>query len=369
MTGQQVSPYVGAAAVVTADDVAAYYEGATFYSPADGNASKASLIDWVASLIDDTGPVVLHRPAALPADALSAAICVIGSGSALADLPPSGDEFSGAVRELEQHVGGRMGAVYPLAAATVSAMAPLAAAADLGVPLLDCDGMGRTFALVHHTAMHLGGISTGPLVMRGATGESVLIEAPDPARADALARPSVEVLGGWAAFAGYPGPIGALTRAALPGTVSRLINVGRLLMEPGEADVVVGRLSAITGTRRIGRGRIVELEHLSRPTDFTVPAHPSSVIIDESGGAILRLELRSEVVAVFSDGALTAAAPDLVCLFDVDRGRLSPLDSLQPGDLVDVLVTPADGVWYSPEALAMVGPASHGIPLDHPRKR
>ncbi len=34
----------------------------------------------------------------------------------------------------------------------------------------------------------------------------------------------------------------------------------------------------------------------------------------------LRLELRSEVVAVFSDGSLTAAAPDLITLLDVERG-------------------------------------------------
>ena len=131
------------------------------------------------------------------------------------------------------------------------------------------------------------------------------------------------------------------------------------------------RLAAVTGCRRIGRGRIAELEHHSRPSDVTLPAHPSSIVIDEVGGQdrLLRLELRSEIVAVFADGALVAAAPDLICLLDVLRGELSTLDALRPGDLVDVLVMPADAVWYSAAGLAMVGPASHGIPLDHPRRR
>ena len=80
-------------------------------------------------------------------------------------------------------------------------------------------------------------------------------------------------------------------------------------------------------------------------------------------------QLRSEIVAVFADGALAAAAPDLICLVDVLRGELCTLDSLEPGDVVDVLVMPADAVWYSAEGLAMVGPASHGIRLDHPRRR
>jgi DUF917 family protein len=153
--------------------------------------------------------------------------------------------------------------------------------------------------------------------------------------------------------------------------VSRLLNVGRVVLERLDPDLLVRRLAAITGCRRIGRGRIVELEHLSRPTDVTVPGHPSSLVLEEVGdrGRQLRLELRSEIVAVFADGLLVAGVPDLLCLLDVSRGEVATLDSLEPGDLVDVLVTPADAVWYSGDGMAMVGLASHGIPLEHPRRR
>lgn len=363
--------YVGAATSITAADVPALYEGAKFYSPAVGDAGMNSLLSWAASLLERNGPVVLIRPDATDPATRCVSLCVIGSGAALADLPPSGDEFALAVREVEHITRHRVGAVYPLAAATVSALVPLVAAAQLGVPLLDADGMGRTFALIHHTSMHLAGISPTPLVVRGTTGESISITVPAPARADTLLRSNVDTLGGWAALASYPCTAGELRHAALPGTVSRLINVGRLLLESTEPDVLVTRLAVVTGCRRVGRGRIVELEHLSRPSDVTIPAHPSTVVIDEVGGQgrLFRLELRSEIVAVFADGALAAAAPDLICLLDVLRGELSTLDSLEPDDLVDVLVTPADAVWYSAEGLAMVGPASHGIPLDHPRRR
>ena len=37
--------------------------------------------------------------------------------------------------------------------------------------------------------------------------------------------------------------------------------------------------------------------------------------------------------------------------------------------VVDVLVTPADAIWYSPRGMEMVGMGSHGIPLAHPRRR
>ena len=74
-------------------------------------------------------------------------------------------------------------------------------------------------------------------------------------------------------------------------------------------------------------------------------------------------------MAVFADGALAAGAPDLVCLVDVSRGALATLDSLELGDLVDVIVTPADAIWYSTEGMEMVGLGSHGISLNHPRRR
>jgi len=363
--------YVGAIASIGAEDVPALYAGAQFYSAAVGDANRSSLTSWLTSLLERNGPVPLRRVEAVDPETRCVAVCVLGSGSALADLPPAGDEFASATRQIERLQGVRFGAVYPLAAATVSALMPVVAASQLSVPLLDADGMGRTFALIHHTAMHLAGVSPTPLVALGPTGESVLVEVPSGPRADRVLRGNVDTLGGWAALAAYPATAGVLRRAALPGTVSRILNVGRILLEPADPEQLVARIGTVTGCRRIARARIVELEHLSRPNDVTIPAHPSSLVAEETGGAArqLRIELRSEIVAVFADGVLVAGAPDLLCLLDVSRGALATLDSLEPGDLVDVLVTPADAVWYSAEGMAMVGLGSHGIALDHPRKR
>jgi DUF917 family protein len=356
---------------IHADDVPVLFEGAKFYSPALADVGWSAVLAWTVDLLRRNGPVPLVRLDTLPARTRCVGLCVVGSGPAVADLPPSGDEFALAVRELEQLTRHRFDTVYPVAAATVSALVPIAAASQLDVPLLDADGMGRAFALIHHTAMHLAGIAPAPLVLRGATGESVSIQVGVPARMDTLIRSNVDTLGGWAALAAYPTTAHELRHAALPGTVSRLLTVGRLMLAALDPDELVARLAAVTGCRRIGRGRIVEVAHHSRPNDITIPAHASSVVLEEVDGQarLLRLELRSEIIAVLADGALAAAAPDLICLVDLLRGELSTLDALEPGDLVDVLVMPADDVWYSAAGLAMVGPASHGIPLDHPRRR
>jgi DUF917 family protein len=363
--------YAGGIGSITAEDVVALYEGATFYSPAVGHANRSSLISWLTGLLDRNGPVPLLRPQAVAPLTRCVSVCVIGSGSAMADLPPSGDEFAEAVRRIEELQREPFEAVYPLDAATISALAPVAAASQLGVPLLDTDGMGRVYPLIHQTSMYLAGLSPTPMVAQGATGESVLIEVPDGSRADRLVRGAVEVMGGWAALASYPTTAGALGTAGLQGTVSRLIEVGRLMLKRNHPDVLVQRLAAITGSRRLGGGRITELEHLTRPTDVTIPAHPSSLVIQEIADRRrqLRVELRSDIVAVFGDGLLVAAAPDLICLVDHSSGELAALDSLEPGDSVDILVTPADAIWHSHDGMAMVGLHSHDIPLEHPARR
>jgi DUF917 family protein len=356
--------------VITGNDVEALYQGARFYSPNVSDINKATLVAWLGSLLEQ-GAVPLRRLEAVAADTACVAVCVIGSNTAMADLPPSGDEFVRAVRTLERLCGRPFGAVYPLAAATVSALVPVVTAAQLGVPLLDADGMGRTFALIHNTSMHVAGLSPSPLAVSGPTGETVVIDVLDGPRVDRLLSANVSTLGGWGALAAYPTTAGALRGAALTGTVSRLIEVGRLLLGPTDPEALLRRLSAITGARRIGRARVSALEHLTRPTDLTAPAHPSSLVADEVDGQHrqLRMELRSEVVAVFGDGALVAGAPDLVCLVDVTRGELATLETLQIGDVVDVLVTPADALWYSAAGMRMVGLRSHQIPLDHPWQR
>lgn len=362
--------YIGTNSSIDSTDVAALFEGARFFSPAVGNKNRTPLAAWLTGLLERNGPVPLRRVETLPARTTCVATCVIGSGPALADLPPSGDEFLLAIRHLERLQGSTFGAVYPLAAATVSALAPVAVASQLHVPLLDVDGMGSTYALIHHTAMYLAGVSPTPLVALGPTGESVTIEVQAAPRVDRMLRAVVDTLGGWAALAAYPTTTGVLRHAALRGTVSRLLNVGRILLQRGDPEVLLTRLSAITGSRRIGRARIAELEHLSRPTDGAVPAHPTSIVADEIGGLgrQFRIELRSEIVAVFADGVLAAGAPDLTCLFDVSRGELAALDSIRIGDVVDIVTTRADGMWYAPEAMKMVGLRSHNIPLAHPQQ-
>ncbi|MBC3993646.1 DUF917 family protein, partial [Streptomyces sp. AC563] len=116
-------------------------------------------------------------------------------------------------------------------------------------------------------------------------------------------------------------------------------------------------------------GRVVEVEQLTRPMEWAQPAHASTVLVAESGGAgrLLQLELQNDILLVLADGALTAAVPDVICLLDAVRGGVVGLDSLGGGEVVEVLVMPAAPVWYSSAGLALAGPRAFGLPVEHPR--
>lgn len=358
----------GPVTAIGADDVATLWAGAQFYAPAVGDIGATALREWVTALLAEYGPVPLVPAAALPAGTRCAALGLVGSGLALAELPPVGDEFTAVLDGLELRIGARFEAVFPLAAAALNALTPLVAAASRGLPLIDGDGMGRVFPLVQHTSLHLAGVSVGPVCAAGPAGERLTLEAASAERVEAMLRAQVHLLGGWAATASYPCRAAELMGTAIHGTVSRLLGAGRVLRAGGPVDQVVSRLAAVTGCRSVGRGRVVEVEQLTRPTQGAQPAHASTVLVAETAGAgrLFQLELQNDILLVLTDGALTAAVPDVICLLDAVRGVVVGLDGLEMGDLVDVLVMPAAPVWYSGAGLALVGPHAFGMPIEHP---
>ena len=64
-------------------------------------------------------------------------------------------------------------AVAPAEIGGLNALEPLIVAADLGIPVLDCDGMGRAFPQLHQFAPFIYGKSFYPAVLTNHHGDSV----------------------------------------------------------------------------------------------------------------------------------------------------------------------------------------------------
>jgi DUF917 family protein len=410
--------------LITAADVPALLAGAEFFSTSAAGEGIDFAGVWLGDILAHTGPVRLVAAGDLDPGTVCAAIGGMGSTTAMAELPPSGNEPEALARSLEGRCG-PLGAVLPLNAASVNALFPVAAAALLGLPLIDCDGMGRVFPLIHQTTFELAGLSLAPMAAVSAGDDSLLLET-GSARAERLARVVAQSAGGWLLCALYPTRVGELAGAAIPGSMSRVLEVGRVLLAhapgrpawaggpawtggpahppgrpgwtdgpahppgppweageagafqeggPGQRGVVapherlLAELTAVTGASVLGGGRLVEIGPSVRQAAALFPGNPVGLAVhDHDSGRLIRIEAHNELILALSDGSLAAAVPDLLCLLDRGTLRMTGPGRLTAGDLVDVLVVPAAPLWHTIPGLALGGPGAFGFPLRHPKE-
>ncbi|MFC7642455.1 DUF917 domain-containing protein [Streptosporangium lutulentum] len=272
------------------------------------------------------------RAADLPPRTLCAAVCLVGSSTALGERLPTGNEPVQVIRGLERRLGQEIGAVVALNLDAESALLPVITAALLDIPLVDGDGSGRVFPLLNQSTYTLGGVSVTPLVMAGPADDVVVLDT-GPDRVEELIRPLVLALGGWTVTACYPMTAEVLARVVVPGTVSRLMEAG----VPGAPRSI----AAPYGVRTLCRGRIAAVEtSTGHGMDLTLPSLPSSIVVEEKEGLgrLIRLEAHNEIVFALVDGAMAAMAPDQICMISTVDGMAVDVDKAVPGLEVEVMV-------------------------------
>lgn len=292
-------------------------------------------------------------------DALIVSVGFVNNGLPVSDLRPVGDEFRTSLRLVEEALGRRVDGLMPLAAGNVNAIVPLLTGLQLDLPIVDADPMGRIFPLVDQTVFTLAGLPVGPAAATGATGESVLVNVTEPARAERLLRALAGELGGWAATATYPMSAATLARTGVLGSISRMMHIGRILDSSITTEQKHDALRRLVGVQQIIRARVSDLMW-SAPS--IVPGqidHPSSVVfIEETQGKIVQVELQNELLMVMVDGAVRAVVPDMITMIRPEDGSVATLEDLWCGNTIDIVVMPAAKQWYSPEGIRLAGPSA-----------
>ncbi|WP_051579442.1 DUF917 domain-containing protein [Pseudonocardia acaciae] len=342
------------------DDLDDLMLGGTLYASGGGRRTSATVTEWTHQVLTERGPVPLLDATELAPGTLCAAVGMAGSAALFEELLPSGDEFVRAVRALEHHLRASVGAIVPLNTGGSNAVLPVSTARLLGVPLVDADGIGRTFSLLEGTTYRLGGVSPTPMALAGTGGETAVIETP-VARLEAVTRPFVLACGGWAAAAMYPMTAARLAETGIRHSVSRTLRAGRTLREAGalSADAIAHRL----GATRLVTGRVLTVTPHEPLTESAQPARPVSIVVRERAGLrrVVRLEARNEIAVAWTDGAVAASAPDCFCLLGLPGHHLLDIERVEAGMDLEVLVLPAAERWHSPEGLAVAGPRAFGF--------
>jgi uncharacterized protein len=312
-----------------------------------------------AQALREHGPVRLVAPADLPADALVFPVAMMGAPTVMVEKTPSTERIGAAVATLAEHLDVTPTHIACIEAGGVNSTFPLVAAAQLGLPLVDGDGMGRAFPELQMVLPTLAGIACTPMSIADEKGNIGVLTAVDNHAAEALAR-SLTITMGCAAIISNYVMTGAQARDALvPGTLSLCTRIGHRVEQARAAHGdAVAAVADELGGRVVHSGKVVDVARRT-VTGF---ARGTAVIGGASGE--LTLEFQNEHLMAVRDGVVEVTTPDLIVVLDTDTGEPVTTESLRFGHRVTVLAAPTDERWHSPGGIALVGPRYFGYDTD-----
>jgi DUF917 family protein len=297
----------------------------------------------------------------VPDDAFTTTVGGMGSPTVGIERVGRGDECLRALRALERHMGRQFTHVIPGEIGGSNSMRPMIVAAQVGVPVIDGDGMGRAFPELQMDTFSIYGVAPTPGTLADPRGHEVIFDKiTDPVTLERYARVVTVQMGGAAGYAFPPMTSEEVKRTAVPGTVTLAIEIGRAVMNArARLENPVDAALAVSGGERLFHGKIVDAERR------LLGGFARGVLALEGtgpdAGRSMRIDFQNEnLIARTSEGEILAVVPDLISLVDEDTAEPISTEIVRYGLRVVVLGIPAPEMLKTPEALAVVGPAAFG---------
>lgn len=350
--------------LLTADDLDDVARGAAVLgSGGGGNAYLGSVA--ARRTLREHGPVELVLVEELPADALVLPLGMMGAPMVGIERLSAGREPISALRALEGRLGRHATHLMPIEAGGANAMTPIRVAAQLGLPLVDADGMGRAFPELQMALPALVGIPAAPLALADLHGNRVVLDTVNDASAERLARALTRAMGYGAAVVMYPMSGDQVAGAVAEGTISMAGSAGRALREARAAHTdATEALERELGAVVLTSGRVTDVEHILRDGFARGTAR-----IRTEDGTVVTVDFQNEFLLARTegpDGSVLAATPDLICLLDEEEAAPVGTEALRYGHRITLVAIPCHPLWHSPDGMALVGPRRFGYDVDPP---
>lgn len=315
--------------------------------------------------IQECGPVTLLDPEEVPDDALVVPIAMMGAPTILAEKAVGAGEYKALYDIVSSFFGKPIYAFMPIEAGGVNSMLPIAAAARLGLPLVDVDGMGRAFPELQMVTFTIGGGQATPMALVDEKGNSCIFRTVTNKWTEELARAVTMSCGGSVSVSLYPMEGAFMKKYGVHGIVTRSQQLGSAIRRVKESTDVSPeeKFLEITEGYRLFKGKISDVRREVRGA-FNF----GKVILDgigEDKGHTAYVEFQNENLSAAIDGEIVATVPDLICLVDSETFIPIPTDALKYGKRVLAVGLKCFPLWRSPEGIELVGPRYFGIDTDY----
>lgn len=308
-------------------------------------------------------PVHLVPAADVPDDALVIVTAGIGAPPVLVEKIPNGSESELALRFLEKHLGRRADYLMPAEIGGMNSLHPLQLAAKVGLPVVDADGMGRAFPKLEMTSFHIHGIPVTPMVLANERGDLMLMQTTTDQQAEHFVKHLAIAMGGIMSSAGFALSGADVKRAAVSGTVSICLDIGRALREARaqRQDPFERLLAALRATEYYRHARLVFQGKVTDVQRTVTGRHSLGQARIEGPAGVLEMSIQNEYLIARLDGRTVALVPDLVAVLDEDTAQAITAESLRYGQRVRVLAASVPPIMRSEAALRVWGPQAFGI--------
>ncbi|ABW02641.1 DUF917 domain-containing protein [Caldivirga maquilingensis] len=291
-------------------------------------------------------------------------VAAMGTPVVLMEKIPSGKEALFSLNLLEKYFNRKVDFISPIEAGGVNSTIPLVVAAERGLLVIDADGMGRAFPELQMVTFHIYGIKATPMALSDERGNAIILDAIDNFWAERIARTVTVRFGGSAWIAIYPTYGKPYKDAAVKGSISFAIEIGRTLRDAKiTGKNPIDALLDVTKGYALFKGKIIDVQR------FNIGgfARGEAVIegLDEYKDSKITIKFQNENLVAIKDGEIIASVPDLITVLDSETSKPITTERLRYGLRVIVIGIPCNEKWRNPRGLEVVGPKYFGYDIDY----
>ncbi len=313
--------------------------------------------------IKECGPVTLLDPEEIPDDALIVPIAMMGAPTVLGEKGIGGNEYKTLYNMVSKFYGKEIYAFMPIEAGGVNSMLPIAAAARLGLPMVDADGMGRAFPELQMVTFTMGGMSATPMALTDEKGNSVIFDTITNKWTEELARSVTMSCGGSVSVSLFNMTGAQLKEYGVKNIVTRSEKLGAAIRNVRNSDDPEADFLEFAEGYKLFKGKIADVLRETRGA-FNF----GKVVLDGIGeckGHQAFVEFQNENLTAAVDGTIVATVPDLICLVDVETFSPITTDALKYGKRVMLVGLKCFEAWRSEAGIELVGPRYFGCDTDY----
>lgn len=295
---------------------------------------------------------------------------MIGATTVVLEKIMSVGQIVQAFDMMEKVLESPISATFPIEVGGFNSLVALVAAAHKGIPLIDCDAMGRAFPEAQMVTFFLDDLPSAPNTLADEKGNVVVLHPLDGMWSERFARVVTAQMGAAAAMCDYPMHGRQLKQSAIGGTLTLAENIGRTLRLANQSgsNALQALLDVVQGYA-IGCGKVVDVERLT--TGGFARGCLRLEGFGEHRGEKFTVLFQNEFLLAHRDtdtagptqDNLLAVAPDLISILDHETGRPITTEQLRYGQRVDVIAYPCHQKWRTPKGIAVAGPDYFGYPV------